>query len=495
MLAHQSGGAAQARAQHGAAGPCTKPAPSLAATVALAALLFYWLPTSAQQIVGNGQARDAESIGLCQRAARETWPEDSVARRARLSSLEAQLSQCSADPDFLASLGALWLEEGEPAKALLWLERSLLLNPDALGARADYALALAELGEPAAREQLAREWRGRSDVPPHLTKRLQVGQPTAPRPAVVPGRPANEPRWYWRRETAIKFGNESNLDHSPVLDGLTLTSPDGIIDLPLAVPIRPRKGQAVQSELSVRSAYDSGNGSLWQASMALVARHSPSQPATDWQYLQAAGDYWADHGNWRYNLQVSAGIATGQLTEPYGAVRLGAALERDAGSCTQRGTLEIEARRQRTSHNLDGNLASLVGGGQCRFWADSDWKLGLEARVSVDHPVHAGRPGDGQLQAAATVRANGKLGKLKIDSSWRYLRSRDGEGYSPLLENNARRTFGQWQWQVELTYPIEVWPGFNLDALLQWDVTRQRSNLVVFEYRANSIYGGLRWRW
>ena len=111
---------------------------------------------------------------LCGDLSQAAWPTGASARRARLQRLDLVRQLCASHGPFLAALGALWLEEGEPNQALLWLERALLLDPGNLGAQADHALALAALGEPAALAELAKAWAGRTDVPAALRDKFVI---------------------------------------------------------------------------------------------------------------------------------------------------------------------------------------------------------------------------------------------------------------------------------------------------------------------------------
>jgi tetratricopeptide (TPR) repeat protein len=108
----------------------------------------------------------------CSQAASQTWPATDTLRRGEVQRLERLLPACIDNPMFLATLGGLLLEQGDAEQALIWLERSLLIDPGNLGAQADHALTLAALGEPKALEQLTRAWQARTDLPPLLRDRL-----------------------------------------------------------------------------------------------------------------------------------------------------------------------------------------------------------------------------------------------------------------------------------------------------------------------------------
>ena len=461
--------------------------PKIAAQLALGAI--------ACAALRSGQAAEIESgdeVALrCASAEQAPWPASAAARRALIDALEQGAQTCSNRAGYLSLLGGLWLEEGDAGRALIWLERAVLLAPSALGARADYALALAVLGEPAARDQMLLEFRDRTDVPPALMRRLIASaQPLPPRTDADGGH-----RWIHRRIAMLSFGHENNLDRSPVLDGITLTYPDGPIELPLAVPIRPKQGSASLGEFSWRSAYDSGSGFLWLGSLALAARHAPNQSGTDWHYVQAGSELWRSQSDWRSQLRASVGVAAGPLNQPYRVYSFGAAAERDSAACSYRASLDLEARRQDASGYADGNVASSQLGGLCGPSWSRGWKFGASIRASHDRPVDVTRPGGAQIQWVASGQASGRLGPLVIEASARLLRSRDQKGYSPLLESNAKRTFQQWQLQIDMAYPMGGVGLPGAEAVALGNLTRQRSNLTVFEYRGSSVYGGLRWRW
>lgn len=402
--------------------------------------------------------------------------------------MESLAKQCVDSAPFLSLLGALWLEAGEPRQAVLWLERALLLDPGALGTRADHALALAALGETAARDALLAEWRSRHDVPPALLRRLR-GRPPAGADST------GEVRWLRRGEINARVGADTNLDRSPTLDSITLTPPDGPIEVPIAVPLRPRRGEALQVDLGWRVARDSGQNTLWQASVAAAARHSPSEPGTDWYYLQGRLEHWQGFGPWRGQFFGSLGRSGGPLSEAYSAARLGAAAERDLQGCVYRAALEGEVRRQQESSYLDGNIGGFMLFGQCALDRREIWRGALELRHSVDVPNRQGRPGDRQTQWGLAARVAGTVAGIQLEATAIYVLAKDSSGYSELLENNARRWFRQTQLVIEASYSLRDWLDDQAQGLVQWTGHRQRSNLAIFRNEGTSLTAGLRWRW
>jgi hypothetical protein len=433
----------------------------------------------------------------CAALAASPWPQTASARRVSLHRFEALRSQCIDHAGYLAALGALWLEEGEPAQALLWLERSLLLDPDQLGAQADHALALAALGEPAAREALVEQWLSRDDVPTALRTRLALGPMPANGKSSANLRPANTvDGWAFYREASLLAGYETNLDHSPRLSEITLTFPEGSIELPLAEPLQPRKGSAMLADLSWQLAHSPRTGMVVQTGLQGSARHAPSEAETDFHHLQWAGNLSQQWGAWRGQLQSSASWVGGTLSEAYRAMRLGVALDREAVGCSHRASLEGETRTHDETHIADGRTMSAQWGSQCPLGGGGSWVSGLALRYSVDKPVDPTRPGGKQQQVSLGFRVVGPLGAgFRLDANVRATRVRDAEGYSPLLEGGAVRRLNQTQLSLELAKPMGFTWLAGAEFTLQMQAVRQTSNLAIFRHEGVSTYGGLRWRW
>jgi hypothetical protein len=439
------------------------------------------------------------AANYCGALAATPWPTTALARRALLQRLEALRRPCVGHAGYLSTLGALWLEEGEPAQALLWLERALLLDPSALGTLADHALALAALGETAARDALAQQWRDRADIPAALRQRLAMG----PAPANGQARSGNAPPplalappdgWVSYRDVSVHGGYESNLDHFTKATEITLTDPDLGPD-PRPIDRRPRKGFAVMSDLSWQLARSPLAGSVVQAGVEGGARHAPGRSETDYHHLQiatAASQRW---GPWRAQIHANGAWIGGQLSEPYRLLRLGLSVDREAVGCSHRLTLDIENRIQSATRTFDSQASSVGWNSLCPV-PGRDWILGLAARWTQDRPDDPSRPGGRQRQATLGARLIASVGAgLRMDATVRLGRIDDSSGYSPLLEYGAIRHMNQSQFSVEFSKPVPLTWLYGAEAVVQLQAVRQRSNLVLFSYDGVSTYGGLRWRW
>ena len=258
--------------------PFTLAALSLASAAALA--------QPAPPASGGSAGADLQPGMSCDMLAASAWPRSKAERDELLLRLEAARQACTNHAPFLATLGGNWLEAGQPDQAVLWLERALMLDPDQLAAQADYALALSALGDSTARRDLLERWAQRNDIPRLVWLRLQGTNGAVA--AAGNGQAAASSRWAQIREFGLYAGYESNLDRSPRLTELTLTPPDGTVQLPLAQPIKPRQGSAAVAELSWQTAYSPRQGSLLQFGLIGTARAAPTQSETDWNYLQFA---------------------------------------------------------------------------------------------------------------------------------------------------------------------------------------------------------------
>lgn len=412
--------------------------------------------------------------------------------------MDAARLQCMGHAQFLATFGALWLEEGEPNQALIWLERSLLLDPGNLGTQADHAMALAALGERAALDELIAAWRNRTDIPAALRHRLlppKTASVSDPLPVVRLGG-FQEGRWASHREATVMLGYESNLDHSPKLSEITLTPIDGPISLPLETPLRPRRGAAVTSDLSWQLARSPQAGQVWRAGVNVGTRSAPTDSKTDWHYLQFAGSLSQQWAPWRGQAEVGASWVGGPLNEPYRVGRIGLSLERDALGCMVRMAAEAEGRTQRETSVSDGRTLGLLWSSQCPINGGRQWSWGAAARAAVDRPVDPLRAGGTQRLWSVGGRLLGQMaGDTRVDFNLRITRTRDDDGYNPLLEDFARRELRQVQLSAEMVRPVSLPGGLNADAIVQLLATQQRSNLSVFRYSSISAYAGLRWTW
>lgn len=465
----------------------------------LAAWLFAQAGIAAQTPGTPAAGVTVQAPDECRELAETPWPITASGRAQLLTRLDSRREACIADASFLALLGALWLEQGDASQALLWLERSLMLEPSTPAAQADHALALAALGERTAARELLQRWAQRSDVPAVLRARLEAAArgSSAPRAGVHPSAAGSRVgSLTWRRTLSVLRGHETNLDHSPRLAEITLSTPDGPVNLPLAVPLEPRRGAAWAAEAALQALYSPDPGTLWQGGIQFGGRHAEREPETDTRQVQFAASQWRQHAGWRSQLQAAVQRVAGPLNEPYNTYTLGAAAEREWNGCWSRLGLDVEWRRQDKTRLIDSQTAALQTGLNCRSGAMPGWVGGIALRIGVDSPRFAERPGGRQSQSSLGLRAGGPLGwGLRIEGSARATWLLDREGYSPLLGDNARRRQHQQHLALELSRPLPALYVSGLDLVFQVQHLAQSSNLVLFRRSGRSVFAGLRADW
>ncbi len=433
--------------------------------------------------------------GACTATAPAVWPATTAARRELIARLQRLRGQCMESADFLAWLGALVLDDGDPAEALIWLERALLLDPGNRGAQADHALVLAALGEPAALQELARTWQGRSDLPPALRAKLF---PIEPRSAyALPNARlgyATRQTWGFQGGFSLVAGHETNLDRSPRLTALTLTFPEGPVVLP--VLSAPRAGAAAQASGSLLWAYSPEPAVVIRSGFSVNLRTAPSERATDWHQAQWNSEATYTAKVWRVQVDASAASVSGALNEPYRLTRGGLSAEALGVACRTRLAIAREQRRQSMSTRLDATSAVWLAEVYCPLPLAPNWNLSLSFSHGRDRPESADRPGGPQHLQARAARLVGPLSlRTRLELNLRHVNVRDSTGYSALLNNNAVRRLSLHQYSIELSHPLDSHGWLGATAILQWQSAHQASNLSLFTYQADSYYAGLRWSW
>ncbi len=407
--------------------------------------------------------------------------------------MEAARPDCLDDAPFLAALGALLLEDGDIDQAVLWLERSLLLDADNLGAQADFAIALAARGETAPLHALSSAWAGRDDVPQALRSRLIATLAPADRYALQARRSGDldaRPQWKLQGEVSALLGHETNLNRSARLNELTLTIPGGSIVLP--VDTVSRDGAALTSGLSYRVGYFSGRRWSWSTGISAASRNADRHETTNWQQYQWAASVVRHQDDWRAQLELSTVWVRGPLGEPLRQTRGAIGGEFALGTCQVWLGAETELRIQSDSTELDAVYRGGSLGTQCQL-KTLDTRLGLSLRSGNDNPSDPTRPGGRQHVQGLVLRWGATpTPRLNLQAAARLTHSTDSDGYSPLLDDGAIRTMRLIQLTLEAAVPM---PTQGMDLVLQLQSARQRSNLPLFSYRAHSAYSGLRYRW
>lgn len=437
---------------------------------------------------GAGGACAGESpVTACPGSAGEPLPApaEMSALAERLADLEAT---CAKDPGFLAYRGALLLQLGQAEAAAALLERALLLAPELAGAQADYARALAALGDERGAKSLIDGLLARDDVPDGLRAALQDWQRYIGRDLYASG-------WQTGGSLTLRMGGESNLNSAPSRSTLDLTLPDGTYTLPLDRSYRAQGGGAMMSEANLQAGRNLAGGGRLQLLADIRSRHAPAMTETD--FLQYEGlavltlPVVGDHGEApKIANQVSVGASRLDYggEQIYEAQRLGLARIFQAGSCLTGASLDLETRHFPTSGNLDGRFAGVGGSLRCQVRGA---RISLIARVGEDRADRADRPGGDQQ------RMDWRLGYSRpwlggqLDAEMNYGHQSDQKAYSDLLENGAKRHLNRLGFRLEWSKPLVK----GLDGIVTVETYQQQSNLPLFEIGSTALWLGGRWTW
>lgn len=148
---------------------------------------------------------------------------------------------------------------------------------------------------------------------------------------------------------------------------------------------------------------------------------------------------------------------------------------------------EWEGRSHASLGYLDADLGWLAAGFSCPA---GQGRTVLTFRAGLDQP-RGERPGGLSTRYELALGYTGALPLgLGIEANAILATTRDREGYSPLLENNAARRINRVQLRALLHYPL----GKNWQAVAMGEVTQQHANLPLFDQNNTSLYLGVRYR-
>lgn len=387
----------------------------------------------------------------------------SLTLRESLDRVAPQMTEVCGDDAISTGLyGGLLLRAGAVADALVWLEKSLLLDPEQRGVRADYALALSSLGDQASSRYIATDLLQTGTVPEALTDVLD---------SLV-----SVDRWSLSGQFSVTGGYSDNIDYVTELSSLDLTfGEDGVTTLPLAEDSVPTQAGFFQQSITVRGLYQ-GGGFEMMPSVALRERRSAESEVSD--YTSSEFGLSVSHRSTSVYLGLGATDYGFGLDRDDTRLGVSHALRIDPGATGCRPGVRAELWQQRypEAASFDADLARFGVWLEC----DAGWQGGLF--VTQDRAVGTRIGGDrsgfeAQLGRSVVLQT----GQLNLDVS--LSSEEDAEGYSDFLERGDARTLttvrGSAEWLVRLSESMSVSTSLTL--------LRQQSNLALFDVSANEL--------
>ena len=437
-----------------------------------------------------------------------------------LSPFQSSLAQASG----LYEQGVSALEARDFGRARELLALAVQENPNFAGAWLDLALAAYGEGDAAFADEILRAFTTRFGTPQALaTVIAQLRQEIDARLAPADMQPDG---WQPRLRVQLAGGVDSNANAGLAASDIALTLPQGSIILPLNPTLRERADTfvtglfslsarrslpvgVIEPELQVRirrnhsvtefNTRELNLGASWVMPLGDVAAAGEARPAIARQArLQALSQ----------NLWLGGQALLRSL-------QVGAEHQWSGRICGPAAGASLDDRHFPDRDNLDSRLAWASVRLNCLFGlqdprgrlsrASAYLRSGQEAARTAPSAVQPGvgrtggdtRHWEGGLAYSRLMPQGWLAGRLDAELVW--ARAKDTEGYSVLLQNNARREMSRGTLNLAYSIPLKaLHPQFMRDPgelSLSWQTFRQDSNLQLFRANGQQIMVGVTLSW
>jgi len=409
--------------------------------------------------------------------------------------------ELAGEPAYDYLLGVAALESGKYSLALHALERVTLRLPGHAGAWIDLAIVHIRLGDYQSAEALLQHVEATFSPPPGLASEIRAAR----QQLAAARRNAT-----WHGEIGIQAGRSSNANAGIAVTGLTLT-PVG--SLPVYLEIDPSRRPRADATLQWRTLLThlqtdpDGSSGEW----LFLARGKEYSRFHDYETRDFGAAYTQERPL-AYSLAGALGTTPGAGQAPaplrlalggglqhlqlggsplVNLATLNASLRQPLGACaiTLRG--EYERRQYLAAGPADADI-TLLG---TRAWCGNATTLvSLGARTGQDRPA-GHRPGGPSRRHEISLDFYHALRPgLTLEGLWYHSRTKDAEGYSPLLEDNSPRAVRRsgWRTTLSLDLPWEAPGRWALQGTL--DQASERANIALFNLRETQLLLGLRYR-
>ncbi len=382
---------------------------------------------------------------------------------------------CARNPVFLHHFGQLLTAARRFADAAERLEAALLFDPERWLVQVDFARALEGLGDLASAEGV---WAALAENPAAQAW-LAERQPR---------RDKTRSAWLNNERNTLGFavGYDNNLLGATRYSSLNLTFPTVEIPVAIVKSEQQRGGRFVRVDVGRGGDLYVDAESRW--SYALVGSHSASidYHQGNLSHLGARLERAPEGAQGWYASSVLQYQYRGTRASTV-QTHLGGGYEQDAGlRCRLRLGGEAYATHYPDNALFDGRYTGLLLHGVCPAA-----RIQYQLRVGQDAPVDADRPGGTQRHYGARLAYVTPFASGWLSAEIDLFRQADRQGYSPLLEHNARRTLVRTIGRLEYRWIGEA--GYAPYIGVEW--MDQRSNLPLFEPRNWIVTAGIRAAW
>lgn len=389
---------------------------------------------------------------------------------------------CLRQPEYLYQLGR-WLNQNQRYNdAIDRLEAALMLQPEHLATQIEYAIALEGSGDrPSATallQQLAENpaldetTRGEITRIQQQNERLSLNS--------LPGRSH-------RNSLNLSFGHDDNLLGSSRYDNFELTLAGSRIGVRADSEYTAHSGRFTRTEwaqegeihttIPGRWQYALGASYRWsldyapanRAHLGMLIERSPRGPSG----FFAQGIVQQLYLDSKAALRQSQFVGGSETITPWQT------------NCRSRLGYEIQQLAY-----LEFPLYNGIYQGANLHLACTPQGLQVQLRLGIDSPENEQRPGGRQTQLNLRVSKITPFLTGQLFAEYEHYRQRDQHGYTPLLENNARRHIERHNYRAEYRWVLHNWhPYIGMEWL------DQTSNLPLFSPRNLIINIGIRQAW
>lgn len=400
---------------------------------------------------------------------------------AHLQQLQTLEPRCLHSAAYYRSLAQAWLATGQAPLALEAWERALLLEPDHPGTQLDYAQTLLTLGDTQSAQHLLQQLQARPDLPAHLQPLLQ--QQLAQLQAQQQAGP-----WAQRLTASGAVVADSNLNNAPASNSLTLTLPQGNVNMPLANSYQRQGGVAQQLQAQWVALRPVGP-QLWVLQAEARQRHH-AQAAHRYTHADASATWLqAPDAPQQWLARASASTLYWGGQHLYRSLRGGVQHQWQLpGSCRWALGADWEGRQYPHATSLNGQYSGLNTSWHCQT-PGQQWQVQLRAGQDVGN--QATRPGGHYQQQELRLAWQKRWGQQQLVADYQLALQQDSTGYSPLLQANAPRQQQRHALGLEWSAPVAAGSAWQWYTSLE--VSRQHSNLGPFATARNALGVGLRW--
>lgn len=396
-----------------------------------------------------------------------------------LSQLKAEYAN---DASYHYLLGLLMAKKGRYLEAIEAFEHTVLIDPNNAGAWLDLGLAYKQ----------SKQFVSAKAMFDYVESEFQPNQKI--RDIIITSRRQMDLAAFsekkWRGTVEFAVGRDSNANSGILASIIPVTFGTTTIDLPLDASYKPRADNFINGFAEFRYQNIMGRD-VFEAST--LVRDQSFRREHAFSSAQASLNL-----TWRRSTAWGVGSLSG--TSEYFSLggtsllmnsHVGGTWEHYWKSCRIGGGLESEWRRYHSLLNLHANVNWAQAAMACDLrFLDRPFQLSILARAGLDQPL-ASRAGgetrrrDWALQAAYQIHP-----RVRSDLTWATSNAADQDGYSPLLDNNARRRIERDTLRAQMT--ISASP--NADLLIRVEKNRVRSNILLFSQQSSYSSIGLQYR-